>query len=90
MGPCMIHICSLSLHKLSLTGHPPFLLQQVTTRMQHLNVANSTGATDVDKRKQRSAFPPNYIHCLDSAHMMMTADACNKANITFASMCGSF
>ncbi|XP_027919149.1 DNA-directed RNA polymerase 3, chloroplastic isoform X2 [Vigna unguiculata] len=27
----------------------------------------------VDAKKQRSAFPPNFIHSLDSSHMMMTA-----------------
>ena len=33
----------------------------------------------VIKAKQRTAFPPNYIHSLDSAHMMLTASACHKA-----------
>jgi DNA-directed RNA polymerase len=33
----------------------------------------------VIKAKQRTAFPPNYVHSLDSAHMMLTAIACNKA-----------
>lgn len=33
----------------------------------------------VIKAKQRTAFPPNYIHSLDSAHMMLTAIACSKA-----------
>ena len=33
----------------------------------------------VIKTKQRTAFPPNYIHSLDSAHMMLTAVACSKA-----------
>lgn len=27
----------------------------------------------VDKVRQRSAFPPNYVHSLDSTHMMYTA-----------------
>lgn len=31
------------------------------------------------KLRQRSAFPPNYIHSLDSTHMMMTASACKEA-----------
>jgi hypothetical protein len=33
----------------------------------------------VIKAKQRTAFPPNYVHSLDSAHMMLTAIACSKA-----------
>jgi len=32
----------------------------------------------VMKSKQRTAFPPNYIHSLDSAHMMLTACATDK------------
>lgn len=28
------------------------------------------------KARQRSAFPPNFIHSIDSTHMMMTALAC--------------
>jgi DNA-directed RNA polymerase len=30
------------------------------------------------KARQRSAFPPNYIHSVDSTHMMMTALDCAK------------
>ena len=44
----------------------------------------------VNKSKQRSAFPPNYIHSIDSTHMMMTALECSRANITFAGVHDSF
>lgn len=30
-------------------------------------------------RKQRNAFPPNYIHSLDSCHMMLTSLHCERA-----------
>lgn len=36
--------------------------------------------------KQRNAFPPNFIHSLDSCHMMLTALHCFKAGIVFASV----
>ncbi|CAL8078516.1 unnamed protein product [Calicophoron daubneyi] len=36
--------------------------------------------------KQRNAFPPNFIHSLDSCHMMLTALHCFKEGITFASV----
>lgn len=36
--------------------------------------------------KQKNAFPPNFIHSLDSSHMMLTALHCQKAGITFASV----
>uniref|UniRef100_A0A7C9DLR0 DNA-directed RNA polymerase n=1 Tax=Opuntia streptacantha TaxID=393608 RepID=A0A7C9DLR0_OPUST len=34
--------------------------------------------------QQITAFPPNFIHSLDSSHMMMTALACRKAGLNFA------
>jgi len=41
-------------------------------------------STVVAKRSQRTAFPPNYIHSLDSAHMMMTAMECKAQGVAFA------
>lgn len=35
-------------------------------------------------KRQRSAFPPNFVHSLDGSHMMMTAVACRKAGLNFA------
>lgn len=35
-------------------------------------------------RKQRTAFPPNFVHSLDGSHMMMTAVACRDAGLHFA------
>lgn len=32
----------------------------------------------VNKAKQRSAFPPNFIHSLDSTHVMYTVTECRK------------
>ncbi|KAM7309765.1 DNA-directed RNA polymerase, mitochondrial isoform X2 [Ixodes scapularis] len=36
--------------------------------------------------KQKNAFPPNFIHSLDSSHMMLTALFCHKAGIQFVSV----
>ncbi|KAK7494172.1 hypothetical protein BaRGS_00014645 [Batillaria attramentaria] len=36
--------------------------------------------------KQKNAFPPNFIHSLDSTHMMLTALYCMRAGITFVSV----
>ncbi|CAL8101094.1 unnamed protein product [Orchesella dallaii] len=36
--------------------------------------------------KQKNAFPPNFIHSLDSSHMMLTSLHCEQAGITFASV----
>jgi DNA-directed RNA polymerase len=42
------------------------------------------------KRRQRAAFPPNFIHALDSTHMMLTAVAAKKEGIAFAGVHDSF
>ncbi|ROT79014.1 DNA-directed RNA polymerase, mitochondrial [Penaeus vannamei] len=36
--------------------------------------------------KQKNAFPPNFIHSLDSSHMMLTSLFCQQAGITFVSV----
>ncbi|XP_041378476.1 DNA-directed RNA polymerase, mitochondrial-like isoform X2 [Gigantopelta aegis] len=36
--------------------------------------------------KQKNAFPPNFIHSLDSTHMMLTSLYCLQAGITFVSV----
>nr|XP_045605843.1 DNA-directed RNA polymerase, mitochondrial-like isoform X1 [Procambarus clarkii] len=36
--------------------------------------------------KQKNAFPPNFIHSLDSSHMMLTSLYCQQAGITFVSV----
>jgi len=40
--------------------------------------------------KQRNAFPPNYIHSLDSTHMMLTALHCQHRGLTYAAVHDSF
>ena len=30
----------------------------------------------INVAKQTSAFPPNFVHSLDSSHMMYTAEVC--------------
>eukprot|EP00055_Hartaetosiga_balthica_P000193 m.135922 g.135922 ORF g.135922 m.135922 type:complete len:1162 (-) comp10314_c0_seq1:1679-5164(-) len=40
--------------------------------------------------KQASAFPPNFVHSLDSTHMMLTANRCREKDIVFASVHDSF
>lgn len=41
----------------------------------------------VDKRAQTTAFPPNFIHSLDSTHMIMTAIECSRRGVAFAGTC---
>lgn len=41
---------------------------------------------NLNSSKQRTAFPPNYIHSLDSTHMMLTSIHCQRLAITFVSV----
>lgn len=36
--------------------------------------------------KQKNAFPPNFIHSLDSSHMMLTSLHCERRGLTFMSV----
>jgi DNA-directed RNA polymerase, mitochondrial len=40
--------------------------------------------------KQSTAFPPNFIHSLDATHMMLSAIACHRAGLEFASVHDSY
>ncbi|KAG5325368.1 RPOM protein, partial [Pseudoatta argentina] len=40
----------------------------------------------LDTMKQKNAFAPNFIHSLDSCHMMLTSLYCEQAGITFMSV----
>lgn len=40
--------------------------------------------------KQRQALPPNYVHSLDSTHMLRTATACRLAGLNFAAVHDSY
>jgi len=53
-------------------------------------MVNSLDEQAVNKQKQNSAFPPNFVHSLDSTHMMYTALECSSKNITFAAVHDSF
>ncbi|NXA55680.1 RPOM protein, partial [Nothocercus julius] len=54
--------------------------------MQNLSVKNSSNSQKPDTVKQKNAFPPNFIHSLDSTHMMLTALHCLGQGLTFVSV----
>ncbi|RDX97815.1 DNA-directed RNA polymerase 1A, partial [Mucuna pruriens] len=64
------------------------LTTMIRTSLQLLALQRE--GTAVSVKKQRSAFPPNFVHSLDSSHMMMTALACNDAGLCFAGVHDSF
>ena len=47
---------------------------------------NNDPLSRLNSSKQKTAFPPNYIHSLDSSHMMLTSLHCQRQGITFVSV----
>mmetsp|Transcript_32586 Transcript_32586/g.56469 ORF Transcript_32586/g.56469 Transcript_32586/m.56469 type:complete len:975 (+) Transcript_32586:7253-10177(+) len=45
---------------------------------------------EIDFQKQRSSFPPNFVHSLDSTHLMYTAKECIDSGMYFAAVHDSF
>ncbi|XP_017975629.1 PREDICTED: DNA-directed RNA polymerase 2, chloroplastic/mitochondrial isoform X2 [Theobroma cacao] len=60
----------------------------IKTSLQVLTLQRETEKVMV--KRQRTAFPPNFVHSLDGSHMMMTAVACKKAGLTFAGVHDSY
>ncbi|XP_043078990.1 DNA-directed RNA polymerase, mitochondrial [Puntigrus tetrazona] len=61
--------------------------QTLKSRMQNLSIHISHDASEKpDSMKQKNAFPPNFIHSLDSTHMMLTSLHCYRAGLTFVSV----
>ncbi|KAG2403942.1 DNA-directed RNA polymerase [Vigna angularis] len=58
----------------------------IKTSLQMLSLQRETDKVKelVMVRRQRTAFPPNFVHSLDGSHMMMTAVACKKEGLNFA------
>ncbi|XP_029821207.1 DNA-directed RNA polymerase, mitochondrial [Manacus vitellinus] len=54
--------------------------------MQNLSVRTPSSSQKPDTVKQKNAFPPNFIHSLDSTHMMLTALHCFRQGLTFVSV----
>uniref|UniRef100_A0A7N0RC54 DNA-directed RNA polymerase n=1 Tax=Kalanchoe fedtschenkoi TaxID=63787 RepID=A0A7N0RC54_KALFE len=60
----------------------------IKTSLQMLTLQRETDKVMV--RRQRTAFPPNFVHSLDGCHMMMTAVACKHAGLSFAGVHDSY
>uniref|UniRef100_A0A2P2MCM3 DNA-directed RNA polymerase n=1 Tax=Rhizophora mucronata TaxID=61149 RepID=A0A2P2MCM3_RHIMU len=60
----------------------------IKTSLQVLALQKETDKVMV--QRQKTAFPPNFVHSLDGCHMMMTAVACKKANMNFAGVHDSY
>jgi len=62
----------------------------IHTILQSISVAEDLDQQPVNKQKQNSAFPPNFVHSIDSTHMMFTALRCKSQGITFAGVHDSY
>ncbi|XP_028260251.1 DNA-directed RNA polymerase, mitochondrial [Parambassis ranga] len=61
--------------------------QVLKSTLQQLNLEITHDVKErPDTVKQKNAFPPNFIHSLDSTHMMLTALHCYCAGLTFVSV----
>ncbi|GIX61777.1 DNA-directed RNA polymerase, mitochondrial [Babesia caballi] len=61
----------------------------VRTPIQAINVCENAQSV-VDKRRQKLAFPPNFVHSLDASHLMLTAEAMFRRGLSFAAVHDSY
>jgi DNA-directed RNA polymerase, mitochondrial len=59
------------------------MLQRVVLTMEDENLP-------VSSARQRSAFPPNFVHSLDATHMMLTSLQMKELGLTFAAVHDSY
>jgi len=62
----------------------------ILTLLQTVVLVNNNDNLPIHKSRQASAFPPNYIHSLDSSHMLLTALEMEKRGLTFSAVHDSF
>lgn len=64
--------------------------QLIRTNLQDISIHDPFSGSQVDARRQQTAFPPNFVHSLDATHMLMTSKACGDDNLNFASVHDSY
>lgn len=64
--------------------------KQIHTNLQTVYISDPFAMTQINTRRQKAAFPPNFIHSLDASHMLLTAKECAQQGLTFASVHDSF
>jgi DNA-directed RNA polymerase len=62
----------------------------VVTVMQSVSVVDESDDLPVHKTRQATAFPPNYVHSLDSSHMLLTAMEMDRRGLAFSAVHDSF
>ncbi|KAK3917409.1 DNA-directed RNA polymerase, mitochondrial [Frankliniella fusca] len=64
----------------------PYLKKATKTNVKEFNEHGTYPTRMPVIRKHRNAFSPNFIHSLDSCHMILTGLYCEQANVTFVSV----
>jgi len=62
----------------------------VVTLLQTVTLADNYDDLPVHKQRQVTAFPPNYVHSLDSSHMLLTALEMDRRGLSFSAVHDSF
>jgi DNA-directed RNA polymerase, mitochondrial len=55
-----------------------------------VSLVHNTEALPVESARQKSAFPPNFVHSLDSTHMLLTAEKMDALGLPFAAVHDSY
>lgn len=63
---------------------------EVSTVLQSITLVSQKENLPVDSRKQKTAFPPNFVHSLDASHMLITAMRMKAKNLKFAAVHDSY
>ena len=64
--------------------------KQVDTNLQTVFISDPFAVNQINARRQKAGFPPNFIHSLDASHMLMSASKCYKDGLEFASVHDSY
>ena len=62
----------------------------IVTVMQSVTIVEENDDLQVHTSRQVTAFPPNYVHSLDSSHMLMTAMEMDRRGLAFSAVHDSF
>jgi DNA-directed RNA polymerase len=62
----------------------------VKTLLQSITLSIENDALPVSAMKQKSAFPPNYVHSLDSTHMLMTGLKMKERGLSYTAVHDSY
>jgi DNA-directed RNA polymerase len=62
----------------------------VVTVLQSITLNVDNDSLPVSSSKQRSAFPPNFVHSLDASHMLLTCLKMKEYGLDFAAVHDSY